>query len=248
MSGPTDPFLPNASQTSNSDIDDNDQSLLFSWSKTRRRGHSRRQRTPIAILLGCCMIASWVLGMATLYTFRLLVPEPDVFHPETLASGTNLCDCGANIQEALQRDCVYDTLSTSWLPAYCRDADLTAKFDKSGDGPNGEWSYFADKEGIRRMSVKEVATLGDVGGHFWASRYWHRAHCVFYWQKQFRQRDTRVVMEQRFDGLAHVEHCSRLLLHTTELEVLVPVPVLLNSSAADALRLSPEGHLQNASV
>lgn len=143
-------------------------------------------------------------------------------------------------KEALQRNCVYDTLSTSWLPPYCRDAELTAKFDKSGDGPNGEWEYFADQNGTQRISVEEIAVLGDIGGHFWVSRYWHRAHCMFYWQKQFRQRDTKVVMEQRFDGLAHVEHCTRLLLRTTNLSALMPVPVLMNSSAADAIRLSPE--------
>jgi hypothetical protein len=117
---------------------------------------------------------------------------------------------------------------------------LTAKFDKSVDDPNGEWSYYADQEGTHRLSVDEIALLGNTGGHFWASRYWHRAHCLFYWQKQFRQRDTRVVMEQRFDGLKHVEHCSSLLLSTTDLHKLIPVPVLMNSSAADAVRLSPE--------
>jgi len=47
-------------------------------------------------------------------------------------------------------------------------------------------------------------------------------------------------MEQRFDGLKHVEHCSSLLLRTTDLHKLIPVPVLMNSSAADAVRLSPE--------
>ncbi|EDU46286.1 conserved hypothetical protein [Pyrenophora tritici-repentis Pt-1C-BFP] len=241
MSKSSDPFLSDVSSASDSDLEHSHAPPNVRKTKSPRK-RQRQQRHPLtaAILPVCCIITGWILGIATLYAFKLLVPEPDVFHPETLARGTNLCDCGANIEEALRRECVYDTLSTSWLPPYCRDAELTAKFDKSGDGPNGEWSYFADQQGIRRLSVEEIAALGDTGGHFWASRYWHRAHCLFYWQKQFRQRDTKVVMEQRFDGLPHVEHCSRLLLRTTDLSLLMPVPVLMNSSAADALRLSPE--------
>jgi hypothetical protein len=242
MSKSRDSFFSNASLAS--DLEDSDASPLFPETDARYRHQIYRPQSQLSIatLIGCCAVTCWLLGMASLYTFKLLAPEPDIFHPETLPSGISLCDCGANVKEALQRNCVYDTLSTSWLPPYCRDAELTAKFDKSGDGPNGEWQYFADQNGTQRISVEEIAALGDVGGHFWASRYWHRAHCLFYWQKQFRQRDTRVVMEQRFDGLAHVEHCSRLLLRTTDLGVLIPVPVLMNSSAADAVRLSPEEH------
>jgi hypothetical protein len=244
MSQAHDPFLSHACSSSDSDVENSHSSSpIFRKTKTRPSNHHQQRRHLFAALIfGCCVITGWFLGMATLYAFKVLVPEPDVFHPETLAHGTNLCDCGANIEEALQLDCVYDTLSTSWLPPYCRDAELTAKFDKAGDDPNGEWSYFADQQGTHRLSVKEIAALGDTGGHFWASRYWHRAHCLFYWQKQFRQRDTRVVMEQRFDGLKHVEHCTHLLLRTTEMQQLIPVPVLMNSSAADAARLSPEGH------
>ncbi|KAI0128259.1 hypothetical protein BJ170DRAFT_682056 [Xylariales sp. AK1849] len=155
----------------------------------------------------------------------------DVYHPETLPDGMTLCGCGSTTEEARSRSCVYDTLATAWLPPFCRDAELTEEFDKSGDGPNGTWSYFTDANGMHPLSVGALGALGDTGERFWASRRWHRAHCVFYWQKLYRMRETGRVMEERFHRWSHVLHCSRLLLNpSVDLDALVDVPVTLNSS------------------
>lgn len=170
MSQAHDPFLSHTSSAS--DSDEHDHSPPPDFYKSIRRTRSRRRRNFFtAISVGYCLITGWIMGLATSYAFKILVPEPDIFHPDTLAKGINLCDCGDNVKDALRRGCVYDTLSTSWLPPFCRDPELTAKFDKSGDDPNGEWSYYADQEGTYRLSVDEIALLGKIGGHFWASRY-----------------------------------------------------------------------------
>ncbi|KAI1406923.1 hypothetical protein F5Y13DRAFT_207170 [Hypoxylon sp. FL1857] len=157
--------------------------------------------------------------------------EIDVYRPDTLPTGLSLCDCGRTIREALLRDCVYDTLSTAWLPPYCRDDELTAEFDEAGPGPQGEWGYFADEEGTIPLNRTEVAALGETDGSFWASHDWHVVHCLFYWQKYHRMRDTGVVMEERFDSLRHVKHCGRLIRNPTpDHFFLIEVPVMMNSS------------------
>ncbi|ETS82905.1 hypothetical protein PFICI_04781 [Pestalotiopsis fici W106-1] len=158
-------------------------------------------------------------------------PEYDVYRPETLAPGLNECDCGPTTADALARDCKYDSLSTAWLPPYCRDDELTAEFDRSGPGPDGSWGYFADEAGTIPLSADEVAALGETGGSFWASRDWHVVHCLYYWRKYARMRHTGAVMEARFDNEAHVEHCTRLIRKPApDYFFLIEVPVMMNSS------------------
>lgn len=152
--------------------------------------------------------------------------QPDTYHPETLPEGLNICDCGSSIAEAKTKDCVYDSLATAWLPPFCRDDELTKEFDAASD-----WEYYADKKGTKRLTRDEVAALGDTQGVFWSTRQWHIAHCTFYWQKYRRIRITGAVMEERYDRLEHVRHCSGLILNPLpDHTELIPVPVTLNSS------------------
>ncbi|OQE26035.1 hypothetical protein PENFLA_c007G08929 [Penicillium flavigenum] len=71
----------------------------------------------------------------------------------------NLCDCGRNVEEALSKHCVYDSLATAWLPPHCRDDELTAEFDQSGPSPDGSWPYYADANGTIPIEKAEVALL-----------------------------------------------------------------------------------------
>ncbi|KAG9239996.1 hypothetical protein BJ878DRAFT_528877 [Calycina marina] len=139
--------------------------------------------------------------------------RPDVYRPDTLLPGLSICDCGKTIEEAQRRECKYDALATAWLPSYCRDDELTAEFGRAGPGRHGAWSYFADEAGKLALNKTEIAILGESGGSFWASRRWHIVHCLFYWQKHTRMRQTGLVMEERFDSIHHVKHCSRLILN-----------------------------------
>ncbi|KAK0742698.1 hypothetical protein B0T18DRAFT_467200 [Schizothecium vesticola] len=160
---------------------------------------------------------------------------PDVYRPSTLPAGLSICDCGSSVQEALSLGCIYDTLATAWLPLACRDDALTAEFDRAGPGPDGAWAYFADEEGTIPLTISDVAALGGTkNSTFWASRQWHIVHCLFYWQKYWRMKNTGAVMEERFDNLAHIKHCGKLILnpHPPKKEKLVEVPVMMNSSMA----------------
>lgn len=153
-----------------------------------------------------------------------------MYRPDTLSPGLNLCDCGKDTREARAKGCVYDSLAAAWLPHYCRDDELTAEFDRAGPGPDGAWSYFADEQGTIPMNKSQIAALGDTEGAFWCTREWHVAHCLFYWEKYWRMRDTGIVMEKRFDYKEHIHHCRHLALKKQpDHRVLVKVNVLMNS-------------------
>ncbi|KAK0648018.1 hypothetical protein B0T16DRAFT_314224, partial [Cercophora newfieldiana] len=193
----------------------------------------KRRVLRAAFHLTAYLLAIW--GLAS--TFLLLRPfsshsptlDPthDVYRPWTLPPLLNHCYCGTSVPEALSLNCTYDTLATAWLPAYCRDPDLTAEFDQSGPGANGSWPYFADENGTIPIPVSKLGFQKT----FWASRQWHITHCIFYWMKYTRMRTTGVVMEERFDAMIHVRHCAGMLLKTgKDSGALIEVPVMMNSS------------------
>jgi len=64
-----------------------------------------------------------------------------------------------------------------------------------------------------------------------AERRWHIAHCMFYWQKYLRMRTTGAVMEERFDNVAHIKHCTKLVLNPVpDHRVFIEVPIVMNGS------------------
>lgn len=139
--------------------------------------------------------------------------------------------CGTTIAEALSLGCLYDPLSSAWLPPYCRDDELTDEFNRAGPGADGAWAYYADEQGTRPLALPEVAALGNHLERFWVSRDWHIVHCLFYWRKHVRMRETNAVMEARYDKMHHVEHCQRFIRNPTpDHFFLIEVPVQLNSS------------------
>ncbi|KAI1182815.1 hypothetical protein F5B17DRAFT_418752 [Nemania serpens] len=181
------------------------------------------------------LLACWgFLSLCLLPTHWLVFrgpPEFDVYRPKTLPHSLNDCYCGVTIEEALSLNCIYDALSTAWLPPYCRDDELTEDFDRAGPGANGSWEYFADPDGTVPLSLHEVGLLGETGGTFWVSRDWHIAHCLFYWQKYYRMRTTNVIMEKRFDSLHHIQHCTKLARNPVpDHFFLIEVPVQMNST------------------
>ncbi|KAK4223650.1 hypothetical protein QBC38DRAFT_516497 [Podospora fimiseda] len=235
MDSQTTPFLDNRS--SNEDNDDNDSDLDSSLSLK----HQPSNRHTLSFLFHpiIYLFAIWGFISLSFGIIQTVFPDSssstktlDVYRPSTLAPGLTSCLCGANPTEAISLNCVYDTLSSAWLPPYCRDAELTAEFERSGPGPNGEWTYYADPDGKHIISVEQVAALGGTAHpFFYASRRYHIAHCLFYWQKYWRMRDTGVVMEEMYDSLRHAKHCGRLVLNKPpEVEVLIEVPVVMNGS------------------
>ncbi|RGP79545.1 hypothetical protein FLONG3_2293 [Fusarium longipes] len=126
-----------------------------------------------------------------------------------------ICNCGSSVAEALSLGCKYDSLAAAWLPEPCRDDALTAEFERSGDAPNGQWSYWADLNHTQELSLEELGKKGDDPSfRFYTTAEWHRVHCAFFWRKMFRSHISGVIIEPRFDNEEHVIHCGSVLLHT----------------------------------
>lgn len=124
------------------------------------------------------------------------------------------CDCGGNTKEAKALGCKYDSLAAAWLPEHCRDDELTAEFERSGDGPNGTWLYWADTKHTQVLTLDEVAVMADQPGmKFHMSNHWHVVHCIFYWRKEHRFRFNGKIVEPRSDNEAHIKHCGELILN-----------------------------------
>ncbi|TVY73583.1 hypothetical protein LSUE1_G010032 [Lachnellula suecica] len=119
------------------------------------------------------------------------------------------CSCGTSIAEALSMGCTYDSLSPAFLPPHCRDASLTAEFETLGDGPNGTWLYYADRNHTQLLSTWEVMSMAEnPGARFHVSWRWHVVHCYMYWIKMYRAQRGGAQVEGRYDGEAHVRHCA----------------------------------------
>ncbi|KAJ8126791.1 hypothetical protein O1611_g6848 [Lasiodiplodia mahajangana] len=123
----------------------------------------------------------------------------------------NSCYCGNSIAEAHALGCEYDTLASAWLPQHCIDKELTAEFDRSGDGPNGTWQYWADYSHERELTLDQLAALAEVpGAIYYTSSQWHVVHCIFYWRKQMRLPRTGVTLEPRYNHEGHAKHCGMI--------------------------------------
>ncbi|KAK3984156.1 hypothetical protein QBC44DRAFT_353813 [Cladorrhinum sp. PSN332] len=236
------PFLNHQHRSSNEDNDENSDSELDSSLSLKSRTHTKGHTLSSLFHPIIYVFAIWGLISLSFGIIQTIFPDSvssspksttlDVYRPSTLPLGLTSCLCGANPTEAISLGCTYDTLSSAWLPPYCRDPELTAEFERSGPGPKGEWTYYADSEGKIPITVEQVAALGGTANpHFYVSRRYHITHCLFYWQKYWRMRDTGVVMEEMYDSLRHAKHCGRLVLNPPpKVEVLIEVPVVMNGS------------------
>ncbi|KUJ23686.1 uncharacterized protein LY89DRAFT_679028 [Mollisia scopiformis] len=119
------------------------------------------------------------------------------------------CYCGKSSTEAIAMGCKYDSLAAAWLPEHCRDDDLTAEFDRSGDGPNGTWLYWKDKARTIPITPEEIQWMGDTpDARFHMDYSWHEVHCLFYWRKEHRFRFNGKILDPRSDSEEHILHCG----------------------------------------
>lgn len=158
-----------------------------------------------------------ILGMA-----HIIWTLPTFTSTGISASSSHPCSCGDSVAEAISLNCKFDSLAAAWLPPKCRDEELTAKFDISGPGPNGAWSYFSSPEGTKELNTEEIGLYADSPGKlYWATHEWHLMHCFFYWRKLVRSRFTGVIVEPRYDNEAHAVHCSMALYKNFSLSDIV---------------------------
>jgi hypothetical protein len=146
-------------------------------------------------------------------TLRLSGPSQVMYDSEYSATYEQPpCYCGSTVAEARATGCIYDELSTSWLPSHCRDDELTAEFTSLGDSPAGGWMYWADKNHTQPLTLDQVSQYADIQPtNFHMSYEWHRQHCFFLWRKEHRMKAKRMVYDPRSDSEHHILHCIMML-------------------------------------
>jgi len=141
--------------------------------------------------------------------FMTMLRQVPVFNGYPFSPARHGCYCGTSSTEAKSMGCKYDSLAAAWLPERCRDDELTAEFDRSGDGPNGTWLYWRDTHHTIPITPEEIQYLGDTpGARFHMDYSWHEVHCLFYWRKEHRFRFNGKILDPRSDSEEHIKHCG----------------------------------------
>lgn len=123
------------------------------------------------------------------------------------------CNCGTSVAQAKKLGCRYDMLAAAWLPPHCIDEELTALFERSGDGPNGTWTYWSDLAHTKEIPAESIPALADdpAHGRFYATARWHITHCTFYWRKAIRSKALGITLEDRYNTEKHAIHCGKMI-------------------------------------
>ncbi|XWX00242.1 hypothetical protein V2A60_008262 [Cordyceps javanica] len=189
-------------------------------------GNGSRLRTSLpafrnSVSTGTKLVASLatakdlVLISFAMIGFISLVQSPvyDSVPSQVQRASAASCDCGNSTAEALALGCKYDSLAATWLPEHCRNDELTAEFETSGPGPNGEWTYRTDAAHTEEISLTDIAKMVDNQElRFHMSGHWHVVHCIFYWRKKHRARFNDKMVEPRSDNEKHIKHCGKITL------------------------------------
>lgn len=158
-------------------------------------------------------IVVYLFAFWGIVTFLSQIQLPHFHHGQQKPVDLKGCDCGDSTAEAISLGCKFDSLSMAWLPEHCRDDELTAEFNTKGDGPNGNWVYYADKLHTEQVDVAAVAAMGnDPSARVHMNKDWHMVHCVYYWRKQFRTRANGKIVEPRSDTEDHIKHCGMVIM------------------------------------
>ncbi|KAI0969600.1 hypothetical protein F4678DRAFT_439429 [Xylaria arbuscula] len=167
-----------------------------------------------AILSGVNNIASLILALIAISVWRQRSIHSPQHQEASVKSIINdaPCVCGNSTAEARAMGCVFDLAATAWVPDHCIDHELLEEFERSGEGPDGRWQWYADPQYTMEMSMDEIKELGDHYGEIiYTTPRWHKAHCFYYWRKLQRSVKTGVRLGGRYNNEGHTEHCGRVL-------------------------------------
>jgi len=128
--------------------------------------------------------------------------EDKVNDPDSLVG--KILDCGHSPSEARENGCVYDVMMQDWVPEPCFDGLLTERYLAEGN-----YTWYADFEG-NIMSDEEMRK----GEHHeaWMTGDYHKAHCIFSWEKLIRAMRNNRAISQELVSYDHVLHCRHQTL------------------------------------
>lgn len=117
-------------------------------------------------------------------------------------------DCGSSVKEALEKGCLFDPVSFSWLAPDCYDSELVESFLELGS-----WAWHSSKadSSIEANKVHfETVALGEHH-HLWVTREFHLYHCTFQWRKMHRAILRGKPLDGYIGNYSHTEHCEGVL-------------------------------------
>jgi len=135
----------------------------------------------------------------TLPTLSVEHVEEDVGNPSDLSG--KILECGYSPEEARNNGCVYDVMMQDWVPEPCYDSVLTEKYLAEGN-----YTWYGDGDGNTTISLEDMRK-GEHGAAWMATSY-HKAHCVFSWNKIIRALRNNRGISQELLSYDHVLHCS----------------------------------------
>jgi len=109
-------------------------------------------------------------------------------------------DCGHSPEEARAQGCVYDVMMQDWVPEPCYDPVLTERYLAEGN-------YTWYKDGVGTVMSDEEMRKGEHGDA-WMTGNYHKAHCIFSWEKLIRALRNNKGISQELLSYDHVLHCE----------------------------------------
>lgn len=175
-------------------------------------GRNIKGKTLIWLVKELLLLGLAIQGLWYIYNPQPAEQQQQQYNIAASNGDVRSCNCGASVAEAISRGCKYDSLAAGWLPEHCRDDELTAEFERAGDGPDGSWIYWVDRNHTQEIPLEELATKGDDPDfRFHMSIEWHKVHCIYYWRKEHRARFNGKKVERRSDSEPHINHCGMIL-------------------------------------
>ena len=116
--------------------------------------------------------------------------------------------CGATLEEAISRNCVFDELSMMWMPQKCTQS-YNRQYTSANHG--GPWDYWLDEKGEQSISDPSQHT-GD-GQTFWTTTRAHVVHCQYNLYRLVHALKTGDYIGQMDDSSIsdHMHHCIRTM-------------------------------------
>lgn len=201
---------------------------------SKRRNHYLQQPSTtisLILLLVVTATASALLMGSAVYTLDRFGRSPaSGFSSSTSKPGTLFGDCGETVPDAIASGCIYDVMSSIWLPPTCADPELTQQFLALK-----AWTWWYDRNMTQKVPFAEV----QAGEHeaLWVSREFHWYHCTYMWRKFHRgvlkgienleddANESRAmvkggVTDSYIGKYHHTEHCEKMLIDETPGEVV----------------------------
>jgi hypothetical protein len=174
-----------------------------------RPNHSHKADTTPAVTASSTISADPIL--ATPHVDDEEKVDPPTTTPIPSPYEGQVLECGGGPEEARNNGCIFDVMMQDWVPAPCYDDALTQRYLKEGN-----WTWYRSGDANDTMTDEEMA-LGEHGDA-WMSSSYHKAHCIFSWDKTVRALRNNQPISQELLSYDHVLHCSMQTFNGVEVD------------------------------